>query len=267
MQQSLSITILLSVHNGADTLDRCLESIFDQTFQQFHIICVDDHSTDQTPQIFEQWQKVVGPERFHILVNDRVLGLTVSLNRGLKTIKTQYTARIDADDWWDRTKLEKQMKFLEQSPGYGVIGTAYSNISSTGKKDVFPPADDGKIKKSMFRRNPFAHSSVVFDTELIRQHGGYDSKLRYGQDYELWLRISSFTKFANLTEVLCYREAGSELSISYQKQSEQMWQCVKTQYRYLRLFHRPLREYIYMFDPLIALITPSPIRRLKRKWL
>lgn len=267
MQKSAIITVLLSVHNGADTLDRCLESISLQTLTDFDILCIDDCSHDHTLEILRKWQRVFGEDRFRIIANETNLGLTRSLNSGLAKIDTTYAARIDADDWWAPQKLEQQVRFLEHSPECGVIGTAYANISPAGEKQVFPPTEDRDLKKYMFRHNPFAHSAVVFRTELVRSNGGYDGTLRYGQDYELWLRISPITKFANLPDILCFREAGSERSISYEKQNEQMWQCLKTQHRYLRLLKRPLWEYLYMVDPFIALITPAPIRRLKRKWL
>lgn len=259
------VTILLAIHNGADTLDCCLESLDRQTLQDFRILAVDDRSTDTTSSILERWQGRFGSERFAILKNETNLGLTRSLNRGLAKIDTPYTARIDADDWWEPEKLEKQLAYLESHPECGVLGTAYVNVTYGKEVIVRPPLEDAAIKATMFKRNPFAHSAVCFRTALIREAGGYDNQVRYGQDYELWLRLAPRTSFANLGEVLCHRRSDS--GISYRKQSAQMRQCVRTQIRYLRRYRRPLWEYAYILDPLLMALSPSFIREWKRKWL
>lgn len=265
MSQPPFVTILLSIHNGADTLDRCFESIQKQTYPAFHILSVDDRSTDTTPQLLKKWQEIFGTDRLSILANEQNLGLTKSLNRGLEAITTPYTARIDADDWWHPEKLQYQIEFLESHSDHGIVGTAYTNVTYGKEKSVFPPFTDEAIRKDMFRRNPFAHSTVMFRTQLIKQVGGYDAAIRYGQDYELWLRISSLTRFANLKKILCYR--ASDSGISYTKQNAQMWQYIKTQFRYLRLLKRPISDYRYLIIPLLTILTPESIRRLKRKLL
>ncbi len=259
------VTVLLAIHNGVDTLDQCLESIEQQTLQVFRILAIDDCSDDGTAALLERWQDRLGDERLTVARNDRNLGLTRSLNRGLRMIDTQYTARIDADDWWHPEKLQKQLAYLEAHPECGVLGTAYVNVTYGKEVIMRPPLEDAAIKATMFRRNPFAHSAVCFRTALIREAGGYDDQVRYGQDYELWLRLAPRTGFANLNEVLCQRRSDS--GISYRKQSAQMRQCVRTQIRYLRRYRRPFWEYVYILDPLLMALTPSFIREWKRRWL
>jgi glycosyltransferase involved in cell wall biosynthesis len=259
------VSILLSVHNGEATLDRCFDSIRKQTFRDFSLTCIDDGSTDSTFFILTRWQQIFGKERFEILKNDENIGLTRSLALGLHCIDSPYTARIDADDEWFPEKLERQISFLEKNPGYGIVGCFYINKTWKREQTVSLPETDALLKKLLFYRNPFAHSCVIFRTDLIKKVGGYDTHIRYGQDYELWLRISSHTKFANIPEVLCLRNA--EYGISHQKQTEQMWQYLKTQYRYLRKLKRPIREYRFMIEPLLTILVPRKIREWKRKHL
>lgn len=262
---SITTSILIAIRNGETTLDRCLESLHAQTYQQFRIICVNDASQDTTKSILQKWQNVFGTERFIIIEKNKNIGLTRSLNSGLEKIDTSYTARIDADDWWIPEKLEKQVHFLDTHQPYGIIGCAYINISYGKKKPIILPETDSDLKKLMFYRNPFAHSCVLFRTDLIKNVGGYDNSIYYGQDYELWLRISNQTKFYNLPEILCYRNADS--GISHSKQNAQMWQYIKTQYKYLRKLRRPLSDYCFIIEPMIVVLTPQWIRTLKRKYL
>jgi glycosyltransferase involved in cell wall biosynthesis len=138
----LSISILLSVYNGEKTLERCLQSIESQTFSNTHILCIDDASTDNSPAILEAWRKKLGAERMTIVRNNENLGLTRSLNKGIDRATTPLIARIDADDWWEPTKLEKQVAFLVAHPEYGVVGTNYINhIESQDKKVTLPETD------------------------------------------------------------------------------------------------------------------------------
>lgn len=258
------ITILISVYNGADTIDRCFESIQQQTFQDFKIVCINDGSTDTTSTLLNKWEDVF-QEKFQLIENQPGLGLTKSLNKGLELARGTYTARIDADDWWHPEKLKQQVNFLESHPGYGLVGCNYTNFSHGKGTQVTLKETDEEIKKSILKRNPFAHSCVVFDTILVKEVGKYDEEVRYGQDYDLWLRLLPKTKFYNLPEFLCSRSI--EQGISLEKQRAQMWQCVKTQVKYIRKYHLSVRNYLYLIEPLIVILSPNWVKNLKRKFL
>ncbi len=256
------LSILISVFNDEKTLDRCFQSIADQSFQDFSIVCINDASTDTSSQIIQKWLQFFGG-RLLLIENETNLGLTRSLNLGLQSITSPYTARIDSDDWWEPSKLAQQLSFLETHPDHGMVGTNYINHFTTKEIPVTLPETDTAIKKSIFKRNPFAHSTVLFRTEFVKALGGYDSNVRYGQDYDLWLRLLPKTCFANLPAFLCHRNAMDTLSS--QKQREQMLQCVKTQLKYLRSYRRSLLEYRFILEPLLVALTPAWLRSLKRE--
>lgn len=258
-----AVTALLSIHNGVKTLDRCLESIITQTLPNLEILCIDDASTDGTPQLLASWKEKY-PNRITVIRNEENLGLTLSLNKGIDRITTPLIARIDADDWWEPTKIEKQVAFLMAHPDHGVIGTNYINHAPQEDKPVRLPETDALIKKTLFWRNPFAHSSVMYRTELIKQAGKYNPEVRYAQDYELWVRIHTKTKFANLPEFLCHRTLG--VGISVDRQNDQMRQYLKVLITCLPKYHRPLRDYGAMIEPLIVLALPNWVKKLKRKY-
>lgn len=256
-----AITTLLAVHNGAQTIDRCLTSIERQTIRSWKIVCVDDASTDLTSSRLKYWKKRLGT-RLTVLRNAQNQGLTRSLNAGLDRIHSPYVARIDADDWWHPEKLARQLEFLESHPGYGVIGCNYVNVSKQGERTVQLWEHDVDIRRAMAARNPFAHSCIVFETKLVQRLGGYDSTVRYGQDYDLWWRCYPETKFYNLQEILCYRAVGSGISVS--KQRQQMLQCARTQHTYFQKYHLPLVSYRHLIEPLLVAYTPAFLRKLKR---
>lgn len=255
-----SVTVLMSVHNNAETLNKTLQSIFNQTLSP-QLLCINDASTDNTELVLQKWKNKVG-DSLKILTNDHNIGLTRSLNKGLKQITTPYTARIDADDWWEPTKLEKQINFLEINRDYGVVGCWYTNYSHKRHFGVRPAMTNEVIRKIIIRQNPFAHSCVVFRTQMIQKLGGYDETVRYGQDYELWMRCLPQTKFFNIPENLCHRSFTGGISI--EKQHEQMRYAIRTRLKYIRLYRLPIASYTSLIEPWLVRITPRWLADLKR---
>jgi glycosyltransferase involved in cell wall biosynthesis len=258
------ITLLIPIQNAEKTLDRCFESIQNQTYQNFEIVCIDNGSQDESLRITKKWQEFFGVNRFVIIQNETNLGVTKALNQGLDKITTEFTARIDGDDWWEPTKLEKQIKFLENNPKYGVVGTNYINFKRNLEIKITAPKADDEIRKTIIKRNPFAHSCVVFRTELIKSVGNYNSDVYMGQDYDLWLKCMPYCKFYNIQEFLCHRSI--ESGISFERQREQMIQCLKTQKKYIEKYNLPIFNYLYLLEPILVILTPNFIKMLKRKF-
>lgn len=255
------VTVLMSAHNGGKTIEKTLKTVFNQTLVP-QLVCVNDASTDETMTILNKWKKKMG-NKMIIIENKKNLGLTKSLNRGLAEISTPLTARIDADDWWDAAKLEKQVNFLVTNPEYGIIGSWYKNYHHHKESTHEPPMRDEVIRNSIIQKNPFAHSSVVFNTRLIKSLGGYDEKVRYGQDYELWLRCLPKTKFFNFPQYLCHRSFTGGVSI--EKQREQMQYALQTRLKYIRKYRLSIRSYSSLIEPFLISLIPRWIADLKRK--
>lgn len=263
------VSVLLSVLNGENTLDKCLGSVLNQTYQNFKVVCLNDNSTDRTAEILAKWQKIFGADRFTLLNNKVKLGVAKSSNKGLQYIDSPYTARIDHDDYWHKEKLEKQMAFLEKNQKYGLIGCNYIGFyedNAQKEKQFYLPETDEIIKKKLFQKNPFAHTCTVIKTELIKKVGGYTESIKYGSDLDLYLKILPYTKLYNLQEFLCYRLMLNQ-GISIGKQREQMWQSIKTRVKYMIKYKYSWINFLYLINPLLVILTPNFIKKLKRKFL
>ncbi len=243
-KHNFSVTILISVYNQASSLDECFKSVHNQFFQDFKIVCINDGSTDSTAQVIEKWKNIFGKDRFILNNNKYNCGLTGSLNIGLSMIDTPYTARIDADDIWQKEKLEKQIIFLKNNPHYGIIGCGYINKGKSKSLIINPPQSDQQIRKFILRRNPFAHSCIVFKTDLVKSLGGYNESCQFGQDYELWLRCLKLTKFHNLPEILCTRIAFGK---TYKKMKAHYLFNLKLRLKFIREQNISKKYYIYLF--------------------
>lgn len=260
------VSILISVYNEEANIDDCLASIQAQIFPDFEIICVNDKSSDKTLDKLTKWQATFGRDKFILVSNAANVGLTKSLNLALLKARGKYIARIDADDTWHKNKLARQFDFLEKNPAYGIVGCNHTNYfkNNRNKKIVKLPENHKQISSQLFRRNPFAHSCILAQTELIRNVGAYDENIRYGQDYDLWLRCFPLTRFYNIQENLCVRKIDD---LSSKKQKLQMLQSIRTRFKYIRKYNFGWKNYLYLLEPLTVAMTPNFIKKLKRRYL
>jgi len=195
------VSIILPTYNGVIRIEKAISSILAQSFSNFELIVIDDGSNDGTDQIIKKLSNE--DKRIVYLRNEINLGIQKSLNRGLKEAKGKYIARIDDDDeWLDKDKLKKQVEFLEANPDYVLVGTGAVVVDENGKELLryLLPETDSELRKKILSKNCFVHSSVVFRKDTVLVLGGYDESqaVRHVEDYDLWLKLGTKGKFANL---------------------------------------------------------------------
>lgn len=139
------ISIVVPVYNAAPFLKRTLNSIKRQTFKSWELLLVDDASTDGGAELIRKWkaeQKAV-PNRILLLRNQSNRGPAYSRNRGLRAAKGRYLCYLDADDYWEAEKLEKQYRFMkERGCAFSFTGYEFANAAGkrNGKVVHVPPA-------------------------------------------------------------------------------------------------------------------------------
>lgn len=208
----VKITTLTSVFNGERFLRESIESVLNQTFQDFEFIIVDDGSTDKTPEILDSYRD----SRIVRIVNSPNLGLIESLNKGLERAKGELIARHDADDISLPNRLEKQAALLDKNPDYVLVGSTYELITESGRPirvEKFPTTDAAIRWHSLFH-NPFAHNAVMFRGDVIRANGlRYDKNALHAEDYAFWSKLLQFGRAMNDPYPLVkYRLHGAQVS-------------------------------------------------------
>lgn len=197
------VTVLMSVYNGERYLREAIESMLRQTFTDFEFIIIDDASRDTTPFILADY--AARDTRIAVITNERNLGLTASLNKGLALARGQYLARLDADDVALPERLARQVDFLEQHPDCVLLGSAYDWIDEEGRKigAVRPPTNDTHIRWQTLFNCAFGHSTVIFRLSALRVAGlTYCTEFVQTQDYELWSRLLQSGRGGNLDDHL-----------------------------------------------------------------
>jgi len=191
----------MSVYNGNRYLRAAIESILTQTFTDFEFIIIDDGSSDDSVAIIKSYHD----PRIVLVRNEHNLGLTRSLNKGLRLARGRYIARQDADDISLPQRLQEQTDFLHRHEAVGLLGTNCYFIDHSGKRigTHIQPAHDTHIRWRMLFNNAFCHSSVLIRREFVENRKmRYDETLSYSQDYALWAKLLPLTRVANLSTPL-----------------------------------------------------------------
>jgi glycosyltransferase involved in cell wall biosynthesis len=210
--QNPKISVILPLYNAEKYIVSAINSILNQTFNNFELLVIDDGSTDHSLQIA---RSVVDP-RIKIFENPKNLGLSDTLNRGFKISSGEYIARMDQDDLAAPERLEKQLQFLKNNSNIDLIGTAFHTFGSKLSRKIQNPVSHDEIKAALMFDSAFAHPTVMYRKKSFQKHSlEYDSNFNRAEDFELWTRCISFLNTANLPEVLLhYRIHSAQTSIA-----------------------------------------------------
>jgi glycosyltransferase involved in cell wall biosynthesis len=196
------ISVILSVYNCEQYVEESINSILNQSFNDFELIIIDDASRDKSSQICQSLASK--DPRIIFIQNKRNLGGCETLNVGLKYAHGKYIARQDNDDWSYPFRLQKQFDFMEANPDVGILGGNMELINESGKLigHRHYHQHNEEIRKHIFRYSPFSHPLTIFRKSALDRYGHYNHEYAPADDYELYLRIGQSFKFANLPMTL-----------------------------------------------------------------
>lgn len=218
MKSSPIISIILPSYNRAHILVRAIESIMNQTFQDFEVIVVDDGSTDDT----EEKVRSIKDKRIKYIRHEVNKGPAAARNTGISYASGSYIAFQDSDDEWQSEKLERQISiFHKAGEDVGVVYTGFWRIFSDRK--VYYPSEkiknkNGDIHYELLNGNFIGMPTVMIKRECFNKVGLFDEALPPLEDWELFIRISRFYKFLLINEPLVL-EYESNDSISKNRSS------------------------------------------------
>jgi len=224
-----SISVVMGVYNGADTLAATLDSILGQTERNFECIVVDDGSTDASPQILAAY--AARDERVRVITQKNT-GLTRALIAGCAEARGIYIARHDAGDLSDPRRFELQKRALDADPAIAFVSSATRFagpeleplyvLRSTGAA-LAPVFVLGTDSEHPLIDGPTHHGSVMFRRDAYERAGGYRDAFYYGQDFDLWYRLAEIGKFQSIDEVLyTARITPSSISSGARAQQERL---------------------------------------------
>lgn len=175
-----TISVIIPVFNAVDTIQRCIESVLEQTVSVNEIIVVNDGSTDKIESFLQSYKLNNNLDNLNIITQANG-GPAKARNRGIIEAKGEWIAFLDADDEWFPEKIERQVAILCANPNCVIIGTT---SYSSKHNDAFIKVTFNK----MLFKNYFITSSVLVRKNILSENL-FDEQKRYSEDYKLWLQI------------------------------------------------------------------------------
>lgn len=209
------LSVAMSVYNGERFLAEAIDSVLGQTFGDFELLVLDDGSTDGTAAILHDYTQRDSRVRPIIRENR---GLVASLNQLLAEARAPIVARMDADDICRPDRFAAQIAFLAANPDHGVVGCWSEDMDEHGAP-YFNDAAEHPITDAEFQHNVrtsgplLCHPSVMYRRDLVLAAGGYHAAFRHCEDFDLWLRLASATRIANIPQrMIRYRHYLGQVS-------------------------------------------------------
>lgn len=252
-----TVSIIMGAYNCETTVERAVNSIIAQTYQNWELVICDDCSQDGTLDILNSLAQK--DSRIKVIRNDTNRKLAYTLNHCLYESRGIFIARMDTDDICLPDRLEKQVDYLSTHEEYAVVGAGL--IPFDGEKENKPRIPkEYPTARDLVRDVPFYHPTIMMRKEVYDSLGGYTVSKRTarGQDMDLWFRFfAAGYKGYNLQEpVLKYHESMTDYKKTDMKSSIRTTQ---TRLIGFKLNKMPFYLYPLAFRPIISQLVPKKI--------
>lgn len=221
-KQGPFFSVIVNTYNSAKTVEKTLNSVFAQTFTNYEIIVVDDHSTDDTVSIIK---KVITGynKKVKVIKLEENQGIAKSRNIGIDQSEGEYIAFLDGDDLWKKNKLMIQYNELKKNSfttdwvfsNYDVIDNGYNYLGERKRNSgVYG------FKAIVKRGNPVGMLTVVIKSKVLKKNKFRNVK---HEDYDLWIRLSKRGHFGILLEDSLAMYMKHSNSVSSNKLKSVVW--------------------------------------------
>ncbi|MBL7545978.1 MAG: glycosyltransferase [Bdellovibrionaceae bacterium] len=211
------VSVIIPVFDRIEPLERALRSVQKQTFQDFEIIVVDDHSTvdifSVTEKYATQYLKSVGK------------GVSAARNRGIQSSRSEWIAFLDSDDEWLPNKLELQFQYLSANKNCDFVHSneLWIRNGHPVTQSLRQRKMGGRIFSQCTERCLIAPSSVLARKSLLSEVGLFDESFPVCEDFDLWLQVSSVIDIGFIQEPLVIKYGGHSDQLSMQFHSMDLW--------------------------------------------
>lgn len=195
------VSIIIPIYNAENFLEDTINSVKNQTYKNWELILVNDKSTDNSKKIAKKYLN----KNIKWIDLEENSGAAIARNKGISAATGDYLCFLDADDFWDEDKLEKQVKFMEKN-NYDFTFTSYQFVDEKGAKNGKKVIVPIKINyKEALKNTTISTSTVMFNMKKLSKEDIYMPNLRRGQDTATWWKVLKKIDYAyGLKDVFSY---------------------------------------------------------------
>ena len=200
-------SVIIPLYNKAPYIAKAIESVLGQTYRDFEVIVIDDGSTDQSLEVAKTFEN-----KSITIISQPNSGVSTARNNGVKIAKHPYICFLDADDWWHPTFLEEMKRLITDFPDAGIYGSGYY-IVKNGQERIAPIGVPQGFERGIIDYcevyaktlcMPLTSISVVIPKHIFDEEKGFKSQLKFGEDFDLWIRIALKHKVILVNKPLAY---------------------------------------------------------------
>lgn len=239
------VSIVIPSFNHEKYIRECIQSVLDQTYQDFEIIITDDGSSDRSVEVIQEF---VGP-RIHLYTHGENKGACTAVNNCIRKASGEYIAVLSSDDAWEPTKLEKQVAYLDDHPEAGAVFTkvAFINekshlISSQDFKYYYVFEKENRSRQAwlnhfFYSGNCLCHPSILIRKKCYDDIGLYNERMANLPDLDMWVRLCIKYEIHILDEKLVrFRMRDDESNASGDRLPNRIRGCFES----MQIFHNYL---------------------------
>ena len=208
-------SVIIPLYNKAPYVAKAIESVLGQTYRDFEVIVIDDGSIDQSLEVAKTFEN-----KSITIVSQPNSGVSTARNNGVKLAKYPYICFLDADDWWHPTFLEEMKRLITDFPDAGIYGSGYY-IVKNGQERIAPIGVPQGFERGIIDYcevyaktlcMPLTWISVAIPKHIFDEEEGFKSKLKLGEDFDLWIRIILKHKAILVNKPLAYYNQDVEVN-------------------------------------------------------
>ncbi len=222
MEEDL-VSIITPVYNAEKFLLDTIKTIEEQTYKNWELIFVNDCSNDKSAKIIEE--KIKENNKIKLINLEQNSGAAIARNTGITNSKGKYIVFIDADDLWNKEKLEKQIKFMKETNcSFSFTGYEFANENGIGNGKIVNVPKIITYKQAL-KNTTIWTSTVMFDMSKLTKEQIYMPNVKRGQDTATWWKVLKQIPYAyGIDEVLSYyRRTNDTLSSNKIKALKRTW--------------------------------------------
>ncbi|MEO0406184.1 MAG: glycosyltransferase [Cyanobacteria bacterium P01_A01_bin.135] len=199
------VSVIIPAYNAMAYLEATLSSVLQQTFEDFEVLMIDDGSSDH----IREWALGLEDSRVKLICqkNQKVAR---ARNNGISQAVGEYIAFLDSDDLWEKTKLEKQVKYLDAHAEVGLVSTKVKIVDQAGnhiRNFLVPTKERISLGELLSYNYMLCGSTPLVRQSCFKKVGLFDTNLNVAEDWDLWIRIAFHYSIAVVLEYLVsYRQ-------------------------------------------------------------
>lgn len=192
------VSVVIPAYNHEKYVAQAIQSVLDQTFQDFEIVMTDDGSSDRTVDVIKSFND----PRIRLFCHLKNRGASIAANHSVQQAEGEFIAMLSSDDAFVAEKLEKQVDFLDQNPEIGAVFSHVQPIDQDGNDfadehfytKIFLQSNHSRsewLNRFFYEGNCLCHPSALIRRQCYQEVGYYDSRFAQLPDFDFWVRLCS----------------------------------------------------------------------------